>query len=183
VPDRNKDADVQYLSHVAEWRTKMATAHILWEVAEFSIQQVLYPKLQYPLIITTFSEAQCKDILKPVLNQGLPAMGINHHFLRAVAHGPLKFQGLNLPNLYTKQLITHMMTLLQYGAHHDDPTGELLRANGKAMRMEAGLNGQLFQILLAMQPCFTDTWLSWCWHQCHLLQVSITTDTQEFNTP
>jgi len=61
----------------AEWRTKMATAHISREAAEFSIQQVLYPKLKYPLIATTLSEAECKDVLKLVLNQGLLAMGIN----------------------------------------------------------------------------------------------------------
>jgi len=38
APDGNNDAKVQYLSQVAaEWRTKMATAHISWEAAEFSI--------------------------------------------------------------------------------------------------------------------------------------------------
>jgi len=107
----------------------MAMAHILCEAAKFSIWQVLYPKLWYPLIATTFSEAQCQNILKLVLNQGLPAMGINQNFLWAVAHGLLKFQGLNLPNLYTKQLVTHLMTLLQYGAHHDDPMRQLLSTN------------------------------------------------------
>jgi len=58
--------------------------------------------------------------------------------------------------------------------------GQLIRANGEAMRLEAGLNGQLFQIPIAMQPCLTDTWLSKCWYQCQLLQVSVTTDIQEF---
>jgi len=110
-------------------------------------------------------------------------MGINRHFPWAIAHGPLKFQGLNLPNLYTEQLVTHVATLLWYGIHHDDPTGQLLRANGEAMRLEAGLNGQLFQIPIAMQPCLTDTWLSRCWHQCQLLQVSVMTDIQEFEIP
>ncbi len=69
----------------------------------------------------------------------------------------------------------HMVTLLQYGIHHDNPTGQLIRANEEAMRLEAGLNGQLFQIPIVMQPCLMDTWLSRCWHQCQLLQLSITT--------
>ncbi len=159
----------------------MAMAHILREVAEFSIRQVLYPKLKYPLIATTLSKAECKDILKPVLNQGLPAMGINRHFLWAVVHGPLKFQGLN--NLYTEQLVMHVATLLQYGIHQDDLMGQLIRANSEAMQLEAGLNGQLFQIPIAMQPCLMDTWLSRCWYQCQLLQVSVTTDIQEFEIP
>jgi len=101
----------------------MATAHISQEAAKFSIWQVLYPKLKYPLIATTFTEAKCK---KPVLNQGLPAMGINWHFPWAVAHGPLKFQGLNLPNLYTKQMVMHTLMLVKYGAHHKDPMGQLI---------------------------------------------------------
>jgi len=62
--DGNNDAKVQYLSQVAaDWRTKMAMAHILCKAAEFSIWHVLYPKLWYPLIATTFSEAQCQNIL------------------------------------------------------------------------------------------------------------------------
>jgi len=51
------------------------------------------------------------------------------------------------------------------------------------MRLEAGLNGQLFQIPLAMQPCLTDTWLSRCWSQCQLLQLSVTNNIQEFEIP
>jgi len=46
APDGNNEAKVQHMSQVvAEWRTKMATAHISWEAVEFSIRQVLYPKL------------------------------------------------------------------------------------------------------------------------------------------
>jgi len=44
APDGNNDAEVQYLSQVAaEWWTKMATAQILREAAEFSIRQVTIP--------------------------------------------------------------------------------------------------------------------------------------------
>jgi len=82
-----------------------------------------------------------------------------------------------------EQLITHITTLLRYGAHYDDPTGQLLQANGEAMQMEAGLNRQLFQLPQAMLPCFTDTWLLQCWQQCHLLQVLVVTDIKDFNIP
>jgi len=169
---------------MAEWRMKMATARISREAAEFSIRQVLYPKLWYPLIATMFLEVQCKQIVKLVLNQGLLALGINRHLPQAVAHGPWKFQGLNLPNLYMEQVVTHSIhTLLQFGAQPNNPTSQLLRANGEALWMEAGLNGQLFQILLAVLPCLTDTWLSWCWHQCHLLKIPVMADIKEFKQP
>jgi len=44
----------------------------------------------------------------------------------AVIHGPITYQGLNIPNLYVKQLITHILTLLQYGPQVADPTGTLI---------------------------------------------------------
>jgi len=49
--------------------------------------------------------------------------------------------------------------------------------------MEAGLNGQLFQIPLAALPCLTDTWLSRCWQQCHMLKISVMMDIKEFKQP
>jgi len=121
--------------------------------------------------------------MKPVLNQGLPALGINRHLPHAVSHGPCKYQGLNLPNLYMEQAVIHIHTLLRFGVNFGDRTGQLLRANGEALWMEAGLNGQLFQIPLAVLPCLTDTWLSQCWQQCHMLKISVTMDIKEFAQP
>jgi len=49
--------------------------------------------------------------------------------------------------------------------------------------MEAGLNGQLFQLPPAIWPsCLMETW-SQCWNQCHQLQIMVTTDIQEFTIP
>jgi len=91
------------------------------------------PKLRYPLVATTFSEAQCQGIMQLVLQFGLPALGVNRNFPRAVAHGLVTYQGLNLPNLHTEQLITHILTVLKYSNLSDDPTGSLIRACGKLL--------------------------------------------------
>jgi len=53
------------------------------------------------------------------------AMGINRHFSRAVAHGPYAQQGLNLLNLYMEQLVSHICTLLKFGAASMDTIGIL----------------------------------------------------------
>jgi len=102
-------------------------------VADFGIWQVLMPKLRYPLVATTFSKAECQGIMQPVLQGGLPALGVNRNFPRAVAQGPVTYQGLNLPNLHTEQLIAHILTILKYGNLLDDPTGSLIRACGKLL--------------------------------------------------
>jgi len=119
APDGNNDAEYTHLQEEAiQWKNHIAMANLPRAVADCSICQVLLPKLQYPLVATTFSEAQCQGIIQPVLQQGLPALGVNRNFPRAVAHGPVAYRGLNLPNLHTKQLITHILTILKYRNPH-----------------------------------------------------------------
>jgi len=62
----------------------------------------MVPKLQNPLAATVLSEAQCHEIMKWVLQIGLPAMGIIWHFPRAVSYGPLAKPCLSIPNVYTE---------------------------------------------------------------------------------
>jgi len=88
--------------------------------------------------------------LKPALNQALPAMGINWNFPRVVAHRPVRQQGLAIPNLFTKQLISHVTMLAQYGKQGHDITGHLLQANMEAFCLEAGLQGDIFQFPVAI---------------------------------
>jgi len=125
--DRNEKAEAQYLAGVvAEWDNHMTRAHLSQMVAEFSLCQVLLPKLTYPLIATNFEKSQCYEILKLALGRALLAMGINQHFPRAVAHRPQSHHGLEIPNLFMEQLVSCILTLLKFGAQKDNPTGHLL---------------------------------------------------------
>jgi len=127
APDGNNEAEFAHLREEAlQWKNRMSTAFITCAAADFGLRQVLMPKLCYPLVATTLSEAQCQEIMKPILFQGLLALGVNRNFPQAVVHGPITYQGLNIPNLYVEQLITHILTLLQYGPHVADPTGTLI---------------------------------------------------------
>jgi len=105
------------------------------------------PKLSYLLTATNFTKEQCHEIIKWALASALPAMGINRHFLRVVAHGPSSHQGLDIPNLSTEQLIAHIVMLLHFGSQQNDPTGHLFHLNAE-FRIEARLSDQLFQMLL-----------------------------------
>jgi len=113
----------------------------------------------------------------------LPAMVINRNFPRAVAHGPRSHQGLNLPNLFTKQLIAHVMTILWFGPQQDDPTGHLLKANVEAFRLEVGLCGQVFQMPTVLQDYMTPTWFMQTWINCRLLDIDITADIADYVRP
>ncbi len=98
---------------------------------------------------------------------------------QVVAHGPLVYQGLNLPNLFTEQLISHAYTLMKFGSHINDITGNLIWANAKLLCLETEVGGPLFQIPLYFQLCVTPTWFSQCWSQCVQWGIEITTDVSE----
>ncbi len=78
----------------------------------FSLHSSILQKMAYPLAVTTFTEQQCAELMKPILSVGLPKIGCICSMPRAVVHGPIKMAGLNIPNLYTEQAITQIVMLL-----------------------------------------------------------------------
>jgi len=130
APNGNNEAEFQYMHGVAtEWKNHMVTAKIPWAAADFGLQHVLFLKLCYPLLVTTFDKKQCDELLKPILLQGLPRIGVNRHLPRAMVHGLVAYQGLNIPNLHMEQMLLHVQTLVKYGSQMEDPMGLLIRAN------------------------------------------------------
>jgi len=93
------------------------------DAAKSSLRHVLIPKLTYPLIATNLTEQHCHSILRSAMNQALPALGINFNFLCAVALGPVGHQGLKIPDLFTKQLALHLLTMIQQRTQSNDLTG------------------------------------------------------------
>jgi len=73
---------------------------------------------------------------------------VNQHSPHVVAHGPLAYQGLNLPNLHTEQLISHVTTLLKYGSQHGNLASIFLCMSCNLLCLEAGVSSLLFQISL-----------------------------------
>jgi len=82
--------------------------------------------------------------LATVLQQGLPSMGINHHFLHAVAYGQLAYQGLDLLNLHMGQLTVHISPSWYMALVLMTQKNNLYWATCKAMWWEVSLYGPLF---------------------------------------
>ena len=177
APDGNWEAEVQYLLSIAtDWKVKMAASRLSWEEALFSLKHVVLRKLHYPLTTTTLSPQQCHLITSPLLQQGLPKAGVIRTFPRALAHGPLEYGGLDIPNLYTEQLIAHVTTILRYGPDSLDPTGSLLHANGEAMRLEVGYNGELLAAPLILANNITSSWIKHVWMSTQERGITILTN-------
>jgi len=175
--DGNWTTEVEYLQSIAQdWHIKMAASRLSAQDALFSLKNVVLCKLHYPLVMTTFTLWQCSQIMAPILKQRLPKAGVVRTFPHALAHGPLQYGGLDIPHLYTEQLIAHVTTLLRYGPHHEDLTSSLLHATTESMWLEMGYNGELLTAPLLLMDNVTSSWLKHMWQSTQEVAISVLTD-------
>jgi len=111
--------------------------------------------------------------MQPILAQELPLAGFIQSFPRAIVHGPWQWGGLNIPNIYTEQLISHVHLILKFGGWLEEITGSLLQASWEALQLEAGLAGNIFTYPEAVQDYMTTTWLSQTWAACQKANIQI----------
>ena len=65
--------------------------------------------------------------MKPILQVGLPKSGVQRNMPRALVHGSLKSQGLDLHHPFHTQLIQKLQCLQRH-ATRPTPIGSLIRA-------------------------------------------------------
>jgi len=51
------------------WADEARTGHVPRHIGWLNMQSTIFPKLEYPLPATTFTEGQCNEIIKPVLGE------------------------------------------------------------------------------------------------------------------
>jgi len=184
APDGNSMAEFKYLWTTAnEWKKQMETARLTHTDALFSLRSSILRKMAYPLAVTTFTEKQCAESMKPILSVGLPKIGCIWSMPWAVVHGPIDRAGLNIPNLYTEQAVTQLVMLLRFGSCSSDQTRILLHALMELMKLETGLVGEPWTAPGIFAPLVTDTWLKRLWLDCLRHQIEIHTDLPQILPP
>jgi len=163
-----------------EWQCKMKNSKLGQSESNFSLWQVLLRKLVYPLPATTFTTQQCQTIMLPILAQGLPSAGFVRTFPHDLAYGPLKFCGINIPNLYTEQTLAHIHTLMKFSNQPQDLTGFLLHAMGESMRLEFSLCRQLFKAPTILQDVITNSWMKHTWLAIWQADIHVQIDIPDF---
>jgi len=182
--DGSVEMELNHLISIAKtWQSSMNKAKLTHSAAEFSIQQVILHNLEYPLITTTSSRAQCNQIMRPILWKGPPLAGFIKTFPQALVHGPYKWGGINIPHLFTEQLYLHIHTLLKFGNKLTNVTGSLIACLCKSLRLEMGFTGNLFDTLVCMQPCLTGSWLTQTWEDCHMANIHIVASLPDIPRP
>ena len=99
--------------------------------------------IEYPLLALTLTEAECTHIMAPVLMGGLPNIGVCKTMPRSLVYAPLKYQGLDIHNLYTTQGLSHIKGLLNH-IWQGTTTGKLLQTSLEYAKIEVGLGGSYF---------------------------------------
>jgi hypothetical protein len=82
--------------------------------------------------------------MAPVLEAGLPTSGICRTFPRDVVYVPLKYQGIALSYLFIAQGIKYILTVVEFGYDIKTLTGQLLKGNLEALKLELGVGTPVF---------------------------------------
>ena len=164
APDGNNDDQVAALVEKAEqWAELITTGHLEREEAWRALNSTILKALEYPLTATTLTQQETTRIFAPVRKAALPASGIVRTFPSAIAHAPLRYQGLAIPDLYATQQTKHVMTLLKFGGTNT-VTGIMIQHSLELLKIEIGVSRPLQELRLAnIAFLATDSWVKTTW--------------------
>jgi len=164
APDGNYAAELQFhKEQTLLWASQLIHSKIPQHITWLNFKTVLLKKVEYPLMVTTFSCNECDDIFCPAINAVLPALGINHHFPQDMIHGHADHFRLAIPNLYNSQGFLHLSALLKFGSM-PCTTGQLLQHTYETLQLEVGLPGEiLMQPFVNWALLCTKSWLTHTW--------------------
>jgi hypothetical protein len=181
APDGNMESQFDWMLRTARlWTDKIRAGHLPRHLTGLAWRTTIQKTLEYPLPTTTLSLKQCDKITSEIAKVALPRCGILRTFPRALMYAPLKLGGLNIPNLYVEQGISHIIRLVRYSKSKSHSTGILLRQSCEALKLELGANGPVFQNSLAYAPLAADSWVKSTWQFVQEFGISIHDDIKEF---
>jgi hypothetical protein len=172
--DGNQDTQMQELLQKAHrWADLVKSGRLTRTETWFSLVHCMMKTLEYPLMATSLSQAQCKQIVKSLLDAALPVLGINRHLTRMVVHRPRLYQGLRVPELWTLQGILKLWITVAHG-NATTITGCNLRAALSLHTIELGLPGHMFQQDFdAFGHLATPSWLTHLWMFCQTANLRL----------
>jgi len=150
----------------------MAHSQLSQHKATFSLWQVIFWKLNYPLLATTFYPEQCKSIMAPILKCCLLSASIVCTYPHPLVHGPSQYAGLDIPNLHTDQTILHILQILCL-PNVANATAFLLCTCSKSMRLELSWAGEVFDAPIILQHVITPSWIKHVWLTSQSLNIHI----------
>lgn len=161
------------LATARKWADAMRTGSISRQEVWLAMTTTVWHSLCYPLSSINLSKHQCKQLMKPLLQYALPALGVCRTFPRDIVFAPSQFGGLGIRHLYTTQEITLLKDIISHTAR-GSLLGELYRQSLSTLILEIGLGTKLHQINYTLYgPLVTcslikSLWSFFCTHQLDL---------------
>jgi hypothetical protein len=181
APDGNMTAQFQWMLDTSKaWAEKIRAGHLPRHLTWLAWRTTIQKTLEYPLATTTLSKSQCDKLTSVIAQVALPRIGVIRSFPRALLHAPPKFAGLNIPNLYVEQGVSHILRLIRYSRSKNHSTGLLLRQTCEALKLELGTNGPLLSNSWSLAVLATDGWIKSTWQFASEFNIKICDDIPEF---
>ena len=140
APDGNQQDQVQAMKEKMNlYAERVRTGHLNRHEAWISLTMVTMKAMEYMMPAMTLSPEEYNDLMKPILKQFLPKMGINRNIPRALLYAPTEIQGFNLKDPYILQGAMHIRDISEH-LWKDTMTGKLLKNNLEQLRLELGCN-------------------------------------------
>ena len=160
APDGNEEKQTEKMKEKAQkWSTNIRKGFLSREEIAFGVTTSLYPSITFGMMATALTEEQAKDVFKPIRAQALGPMGYNRTMAAVVVHGPKKYGGLGIRDLYSIQGIEHIKILLEE-MEGSSPTTSLLKIQHQDHVLEIGRRGFLYGWKYnEVAHLMTDTWV------------------------
>jgi len=124
---------------------------------------MIWPSLQYPLVVSSISEKAATGITKKLFKALLPKLGANRSYPMALHFTPPALFGLGLPNVYWEQgaAALHLFLEVSNGFSADS---HLLQCSLEQAQLELGLSTPFFQADYSKYGfLLTDCWVKFLW--------------------
>jgi hypothetical protein len=181
APDGNMTIQYEWMLQTArKWADTIRSGHLPRHLTWLAWRSTILKTMEYPLPTTILTESQCNKITSVVAAAALLRSSTMRSFPRRLLHAPLKAGGLNVPNLYVKQGISHITRLIRYSKSRKHSTGILLRNTCEALKIELGCNGRLLANPWSLAPLAADRWIKSMWQFVQEYGIEIQDDIKEF---
>jgi hypothetical protein len=114
-------------------------------VGYFDPNSTIWKSLSYPLPALNMSKEECEQIMKPILQYLLPAIGVCRNFPRSPVYTSEKYTGIGLKHLHTTQEIYRLKDLLSH-VYRRTNLGKLYRNRLENMILEVGMGTDILRI-------------------------------------
>ena len=165
APDGNNSQQIDKLTTKMKMLAEyIRTGHVSRYEAWTSLTLIAMKTLEYSLPALSLSKKEYQKIMSPVLKYFLPKSGLNRNIKRDILYAPLIAQGFDLHDPYIIQGSHHIKDIVEH-CWKNTLTGELINSNLEQMRIEIGVNSNIFELdykkyksIILTNSYVLDTW-------------------------